>query len=126
MSIHNFLNQWLEAFNTERIADPGDAGSVEVTRAGYCAMVAAAAETRTLPAPTGVGQLLALTSAVATAVNTITVSLSPTTDTFDGTNNTAVFNANGETLILMGIALSATDIQWRIVENIGSVAMSAA
>ncbi len=40
---------------------------------------------------------------------------------FDGTNNTATFNAQFETLILY----SVSSTRWIIVENIGAVALSA-
>ncbi len=39
---------------------------------------------------------------------------------FDGTNNTATFNAQFETLVLR----SVTSTRWVIVENIGAVALS--
>lgn len=40
---------------------------------------------------------------------------------FDGTNNTATFNAQFETLVLYSVSSS----RWVIVENIGAVALSA-
>ena len=40
---------------------------------------------------------------------------------FDGTNNTATFNAASETLVL----LSVSSTRWAIVENIGSVGLTA-
>lgn len=64
-----------------------------------------------------IGQLLIVTQKDAgTAAHTLT-----TAGTFDGTNNTATFNAQNETLVLYG--LSAT--RWAILENIGSVGLSA-
>jgi hypothetical protein len=49
---------------------------------------------------------------------TITVTL--TQGTYDGTNNTATFNAANETLVLLGIS----DKRFLILDNIGSVALS--
>jgi len=63
------------------------------------------------------GQMLVITCSDST--NTTTVKTKSGT-TFDGTNNTATFDAAGETLVLFGI--SAT--QFVIVENIGSVTLS--
>jgi len=70
----------------------------------------------TLAAPTK-GQWLVITCTDAT--NDCTVTL--TAGDFDGTNNIATFNAAEETLVLFG--LSAT--RFVVVENIGSVALSA-
>ena len=53
-----------------------------------------------------------------TAAHTVTLSIG----TFDGTNNTATFNAAGESLLVMG--MDGTD--GVIIENIGGVAMSSA
>jgi hypothetical protein len=44
-----------------------------------------------------------------------------TVGTFDGTNNTATFNAANETLVLIGVSST----RWAIVENIGAVALTA-
>jgi hypothetical protein len=63
------------------------------------------------------GQLLIITQKDAGTVgHTLT-----TAGTFDGTNNTATFNAQYETLVLF--ALSST--RWIIIGNFGSVALSA-
>ena len=40
--------------------------------------------------------------------------------TFDGTNNTATFNAIGEALILVKLS----GVRWQILENVGSVVLS--
>lgn len=64
-----------------------------------------------------VGQFLVITqNGTGTAGHTVT-----TAGTFDGTNNTATFNAQHETLVLFG--LSST--RWAIIQNIGSVGLSA-
>lgn len=72
----------------------------------------------TLPAPTTGDDLLIVDhSASGTAAHTVTL---PAGVTFDGTNNTATFNAPDEALHL--IALSAT--RWYIVANVGAVGLS--
>lgn len=73
----------------------------------------------TLAAP-AVGDDLVIVdnSATGTAAHTVTTAAGVT---WDGTNNTATFNLLGETLHV--VALSAT--RWLILENIGSVALSA-
>jgi len=64
-----------------------------------------------------VGLLLVVTQKDAgTAGHTLT-----TACTFDGTNNTATFNAANETLVLFGL----TSTRWAIISNIGSVGLSA-
>lgn len=72
----------------------------------------------TLDAPT-IGDELKIVdfAASGTAAHTVTL---PAGVTWDGTNNTATFNAVGEALHV--IALSAT--RWFILENIGAVALS--
>lgn len=63
------------------------------------------------------GQRLVITCSDSTNSTTVTTKSGTT---FDGTNNTATFDAAGETLVLYGIS----DTQFVIVENIGSVALS--
>ena len=71
----------------------------------------------TVPNPESAGKLLIIrdNSASGTAAHVVTAE-----GTFDGTNNTATFNAPGEQLILYSI--SATT--WIIVLNSGAVALS--
>jgi hypothetical protein len=73
----------------------------------------------TIPAPKDSGQLLILrdNSAGGTAAHVCTAA---TGTTFDGTNNTATFDAPGEQLILMSISST----RWLILLNSGSVALS--
>lgn len=74
----------------------------------------------TLDAPTAGDELIIVdSSATGTAAHTVTLGAGVT---FDGTNNTATFNALAETLHIY--AISAT--RWVILANIGSVALSAA
>ncbi len=72
----------------------------------------------TLDAPAVGDQLFIIDNAASgTAAHTVTTASGVT---WDGTNNTATFNAVGEALHV--IAISAT--RWFILENIGSVALS--
>lgn len=72
----------------------------------------------TLEAPKSAGQLLVVTQIDAGSDGHTLTSASGTT--LNGTNNTATFNAVGETLLLL--ARSATT--WVILSNVGSVSMS--
>ena len=72
----------------------------------------------TLDAPRAGDDLVIIdSSASGTAAHTVTL---PAGVTFDGTNNTATFNAPDEALHLR--AISGT--RWFIVSNVGSVALS--
>ena len=72
----------------------------------------------TIPSPRYAGQILVIRDISASTQSHIMSTVSGTT--FDGTNNTATFNAAGEQLILMSISTT----QWIIILNSGSVAMS--
>ena len=74
----------------------------------------------TIPAPRASGQLLVIRDISSSTQVHVMTSASGTT--FDGTNNTASFNAGGEQLILMSISTT----EWIILLNSGSVAMSSA
>ena len=96
------------------ITDPGDAAAIPVTQSGTVAIVTAGAETRTLAAPTYVGQELVLymktdggdcVVAIATAVN-------------QTGNNRATFNDAGDVLVLRAIE-SGANLRWRVVANDG-------
>lgn len=71
-----------------------------------------------VPAPGAAGKTLIIrdNSTGGTAAHVVTA----TSGTFDGTNNTATFNAPGEQLILYSVSATA----WIIVLNSGSVGMS--
>ncbi len=43
-----------------QLSDPGDGGTLPTSRGAYIEMVTSGAETRTLPAPTYVGQMMIL------------------------------------------------------------------
>ena len=87
-------------------------GTVELNQAGSAILM-------TLADPGDSGYLLVITQIDAgTQGHTVTTA---TAGGFDGTNNTATFNAQNETLVLYSI--SAT--RWVIVQNIGGVGLSA-
>ena len=96
------------------IADPGNAAAIPVTHSGALAIVTGGAETRTLAAPSFVGQDLLLymktdggdcVVAIATAVN-------------QTGNNRATFNDAGDMLLLVAIE-SGANLRWRVVANDG-------
>lgn len=91
-----------------------------ITPKGLATMSANSADlAMTLAAPT-VGDLLVIHDLANSGAKNHVVSAKAASATFDGTNNTATFNANDECLVLLGV--SAT--RWVIVENIGSVGLS--
>jgi hypothetical protein len=51
---------WAEIGVDGLITDPGDAGAIPVTKSGYCPIVTAGAETRTLAIPSYLGQKIAI------------------------------------------------------------------
>ena len=78
--------------------------------------IATNAQAYTIAGDLSVGRILVIKQSGA---GTITVT--QTAGTFDGTNNTATFNAANETLVLLAISSK----RWLILDNIGSVALSA-
>ena len=77
--------------------------------------IATDAQAYTLAGNLNVGRILVIKQSGA---GTITVT--QTGGTFDGTNNTATFNAANETLVLLAISSK----RWLILDNIGAVALS--
>ena len=105
-TVHNAL--------TALIADPGNAGAIPVTDTGHCEIVTAGAETRTLAAPTYLGQMLLLSMktdggdaviAVATGIN-------------QTGNNRITMNDAADSILLVAVA-SGTNIRWRVACNDG-------
>lgn len=72
------------------IADPGNGGAISVATSGVCNLTTAAAETRTLAAPSFIGQRIGLSSNVDAGDCVITVS--------------AAFNQDGDTIITLNDA----------------------
>jgi hypothetical protein len=105
-TVHNAL--------TALIADPGNAGAIPVTDTGHCEIVTSGAETRTLAAPTYLGQMLLLSMktdggdaviAVATGIN-------------QTGNNRITMNDAADSILLVAVA-SGTNIRWRVACNDG-------
>jgi hypothetical protein len=96
----------------QAITDPGDAGAIPVTATGYCPLVTAAAETRTLAAPSFIGQELELYLKTdgGDCVVTCATGLNQTG------NNTATFGDAGDLLLLRAVE-SGANIRWRVVAN---------
>lgn len=96
------------------IADPGNAGAIPVTVSGRVAIVTAGAETRTLAAPTIVGQRLLLYMKTDGGDGVITCS----TGINQTGNNTITMNDAGDSLELVAIE-SGANKRWRVVYNDG-------
>lgn len=92
------------------IADPGDAGAIAVTQSGWCPLVSAGGETRTLAVPTFAGQRLTLTMKTDAGDVVTTVA-----QAFDQMGHTTItHNDAGDTITLEGI-YSGANLRWRIV-----------
>lgn len=96
------------------ITDPGDAGAIPVTESGHCSIITAAAETRTLAAPSYAGQMLSL--ALKTDGGDCVVTCA--TGVNQTGNNTITLNDAGDSILLVGIE-SGSDKRWRVVANDG-------
>lgn len=105
---------WLEVIGPAmvRIADPGNAGAIPVTYSGVCAITTGASgETRTLAAPSFVGQRITLTHDVdggGDAVITSAVAINRTG------NNTITFADAGRWIDLVGAQVAGA-LVWRAV-----------
>ena len=97
------------------IADPGAAGAVPVTASGYVDIVTAAAETRTIAAPTFKGQQLLLSMKTDGGDCVVTCA---TTVNQTG-NNTITFNDAGDAVLLVA-KTSGANIRWSVVSNDGA------
>ena len=100
---------------TNVVTDPGAAGAIPVTDSGTCQIVTAAAETRTLAAPTDVGQVLALSMKTDGGDCVITCA---TTVNQTG-NNTITLNDAGDSVLLVAKA-NGTNKRWSLVANDGA------
>jgi predicted RecA/RadA family phage recombinase len=97
------------------IADPGAAGAIPVTASGYVDIVTAAAETRTIAAPTFKGQQLLLSMKTDGGDCTITVA---TTVNQTG-NNTIKLDDAGDAVLLVA-KTSGSNIRWSVAMNDGA------
>ena len=105
-TVHNAL--------TADLADPGNAGAIPVTDSGKCDLVSAGTETRTLAAPTYIGQMLLLS--FKTKVGNITLTCATAVNQTG--NNTILFDTAADSILLAAIA-SGSNIRWRVVYNDG-------
>lgn len=90
------------------VSDPGDAGAIPVTNSGYCALVTAGVETRTLAQPTFIAQELLIY--LKTFGGQCTVTCGTTVN--EAGNNTITFTATGQSIRLIGCEQGA-GIRWR-------------
>lgn len=95
-------------------ADPGDGGAIPVDQAGVCAITTAAAETRTLAAPSAPGQQITLVLDVDGGDCVITVA-----HAISGTDNTITLNDAGDSIVLYAISFGGADY-WRVLVNNGA------
>ena len=95
---------------SKAIADPGDAGAIPVTNGGYVPIVTAGAETRTLAAPTYIGQQLLIHMKTDGGNCVITCA----TTVNETGNNTITFANTGEAVLLVAVEEGA-NLRWRCV-----------
>jgi predicted RecA/RadA family phage recombinase len=100
---------------TNVIADPGNGGAIPVTDSGHVDIVTTGAQTRTLAAPTYVGQLLEISMKTDGGDCVITCAT-----TINQTGNTTItLNDAGDAVLLVGKANGA-NIRWSVVSNDGA------
>jgi predicted RecA/RadA family phage recombinase len=105
-TVHNAL--------TADLADPGAAGAIPVTDSGHCDLVTTGAETRTLAAPTYLGQLL-LVSLKTDGGNCVITCATTVNQTG---NNTITLDDAGDAILLVAKANGANK-RWSVVSNDG-------
>lgn len=104
------------------IADPGDAGAIAVTTGGYVPLVSgAAAETRTLAAPTIIGQQMLLYMKTDGGGD---IAVTAATTINEAGNNTITFANPGEACHLIACEEDAT-LRWRFAHVDGAVLSTA-
>jgi predicted RecA/RadA family phage recombinase len=98
------------------IADPGNAGAIPVNDSGYCPIVTAGSETRTLAAPSFIGQelLLYIKTDGGTCVITVASAINQTG------NNTITMADVRDVIRLVAIESGANRV-WHIVSSDGAV-----
>jgi len=105
-TVHNAL--------TADLADPGNAGAIPVTDSGHCDLVTTAAQTRTLAAPTYLGQML-LVSLKTDGGNCVITCATTVNQTG---NNTITLDDAGDAVLLVAKA-NGTNKRWSVVSNDG-------
>jgi hypothetical protein len=101
------------------IADPGNAGAISVEKSGYCNIVTAGGETRTLAAPSFLGQRIALMMLTAGGNGVVTCA----TTVNQAGNTTMTFGAVADFIVLEAFfiytAASTASLRWRVAINDG-------
>lgn len=100
---------------TTLIADPGNAGAIPVTKSGYCPIVTAGSETRTLAAPSFIGQQLLLYIKTDGGTCVITVA-----SAVNQTGNNTLTLADVRDVILLVAIESGSNKVWHVVSNDGA------
>ena len=100
---------------TNVIADPNNGGAIPVTDSGSVQIVTTGAQTRTLAAPSNVGQMLSISMKTDGGDCVITVA----DPHIDGTNNTITLNDVGDRVLLVG-GISGAGFVWRLGFNVGA------
>lgn len=100
----------------KEIADPGDAGAIDVTRSGYVLFVSGGAETRTLADPTFIGQEIDLFFKT-DGGDCVVAAASPVNQTG---NNTITFADVGDHQRLVGQWNATDGWEWREIANDGA------
>jgi len=100
---------------TNAIADPGNGGAIPVTVSGYCPIVTAGSETRTLAVPTFIGQelLLYIKTDGGTCVITVASAINQTG------NNTITMADVRDAIRLIAIESGSNKV-WHVVSNDGA------
>ena len=100
---------------TKAITDPGNAGAIPVTTSGYCPIVTAGSETRTLAAPSFIGQelLLYIKTDGGTCVITVASAVNQTG------NNTLTLADVRDVIRLVAIESGSNKV-WHVVSNDGA------
>lgn len=102
------------------IADPGASGAIPITASGHVEIVTAAAETRTLAAPSFIGQMLLVSLKTDGGDCVVTCA---TTVNQTG-NNTITLGDAGDAVLLVAKA-NGTDKRWSVVSNDGAALATA-
>ena len=120
MAAANRPHEMGQAF--KRGVDPGAAGTLRVLGHDTIFPIkTAAAEARTLPAPTGIE--IGTKVAVLLETDGGDLTLTVTGGMNQAANTSAVFNTAGDMLLLMVISVTGTK-RYEVIENIGSVVLS--
>lgn len=101
--------------NVRVIADPGNGNAIPVIHSGQCALVTGGAETRTLAAPTFIGQEITLY--MKTDGGNCVVTCSTTIN--ETGNNTITFDNTGEALFLRAVE-EGSNLRWRCAVSDGA------